>query len=469
MRKFWAVLASVLIVGSSYAEVAATTGYVGRAVSALQTNLQAQIDVVVDDVEGLDTRVNLAESDIQALQAKEELDPVALQALFDYAQTNKVLQWQDTLNPEIYWTCNGGTNLTSYLVDDNAVIINEQAITLTHWYFSGTLNWSEANNRFEGVAGGETLHTYINGSRVELRNSSGAPYFSGSVLTPPYVFDTVEPLATGLEPVPTTAFATTTGTQTTQLHSYNLTDIADLKTDVAKNSQSIEDVLYSIGLLQGESIVNYQLATAAQAAVDTHVGDTSVHVTAEDKTAWNGKVSEAPVDGKSYARKDGSWSEVVSGGGSTLVCGGYAWFNTAFSVSALVNLPVDANIVTYFTVPVTQLPTTTGGVTVDTTAGTVTVPVSGTYQVTYSTTVYPYTSAQIKRISIVKNGVDKISYAPILIKMPTSNAYMPYSNVETFSLTAGDVLHLNIDNGGQTGTAYSYLWFALRLEVLKIN
>lgn len=47
-----------------------------------------------------------------------------------------------------------------------------------------------------------------------------------------------------------------------------------------------------------------------------HTTDTTVHVTSSDKTNWNGKVGEAPSDGKQYARRNGAW-EITSAGSGT--------------------------------------------------------------------------------------------------------------------------------------------------------
>lgn len=46
----------------------------------------------------------------------------------------------------------------------------------------------------------------------------------------------------------------------------------------------------------------------------SHTTNTTVHVTAADKTKWNGKVGEAPIDGKTYGRKDLEWVEIGTGG-----------------------------------------------------------------------------------------------------------------------------------------------------------
>ena len=37
-------------------------------------------------------------------------------------------------------------------------------------------------------------------------------------------------------------------------------------------------------------------------------------ISASDITGWNAKLSDAPSDGKQYARENGTWAEVEGGG-----------------------------------------------------------------------------------------------------------------------------------------------------------
>lgn len=67
------------------------------------------------------------------------------------------------------------------------------------------------------------------------------------------------------------------------------------------------------------------ITAALVASYNAHLANDDIHVTAADKIAWNGKLTDAPSDGKQYARKNGAWSEVQSGGADNtfVVTGAY--------------------------------------------------------------------------------------------------------------------------------------------------
>lgn len=45
--------------------------------------------------------------------------------------------------------------------------------------------------------------------------------------------------------------------------------------------------------------------------ITTHIADAVKHITSAERTAWNGKLSDAPNDGKQYVRESGAWAEVT--------------------------------------------------------------------------------------------------------------------------------------------------------------
>lgn len=58
------------------------------------------------------------------------------------------------------------------------------------------------------------------------------------------------------------------------------------------------------------------ITAALVASYNAHLANDDIHVTAAQKTAWNGKLSDAPSDGKQYARKNGAWIEVQGSSGA---------------------------------------------------------------------------------------------------------------------------------------------------------
>lgn len=58
--------------------------------------------------------------------------------------------------------------------------------------------------------------------------------------------------------------------------------------------------------------------TTNGANVISHLSDAVKHITSEERTSWDSKLSDAPSDGSQYARQNGAWTRVQGGGG-----GGY--------------------------------------------------------------------------------------------------------------------------------------------------
>jgi hypothetical protein len=69
------------------------------------------------------------------------------------------------------------------------------------------------------------------------------------------------------------------------------------------NNKADADTVYTKSQIDSkENTLNNAIsAKADQTALDTHTGNTTVHITAQERTSWNGKTTMADVEAKGYA------------------------------------------------------------------------------------------------------------------------------------------------------------------------
>ena len=119
------------------------------------------------------------------------------------------------------------------------------------------------------------------------------------------------------KPQPTIGAGTVTIRQGETTQSFNVNDTSDTTIELSDGVTDYNELentpdlsVYSlkadtytkteIDALTGQ--INQQIGTKAdQSSLDTHTGNTTVHITAQERTSWNGKTTMADVEAKGYA------------------------------------------------------------------------------------------------------------------------------------------------------------------------